>query len=118
MKIFKSRGTSPTPEWQLVVWLMAGEDFTNTSGTLKGGPVRWSQTPSVEKGYLPLEWETSVDDADYVVWSYGTPIAWHRPAKGPVKAYWVTPDVTYTPTTSAHQSRINAALRDVKVWTG
>lgn len=37
---------------------------------------------------------------DYVIFSYGTPIAWHL-----LNGDWVKPNVKYSPTTSKHQSR-------------
>lgn len=48
-------------------------------------------------GYLPRAYAVhgKLNDADYIVYSYATPIAWHL-ADG-----WVIPDVRYSSTTSS-----------------
>lgn len=53
---------------------------------------------------LPAEYRDSVRFADYVVWSYETPIAWHLTGLSAKVAggEWVVPVDTYTPTTSHH----------------
>jgi hypothetical protein len=76
------------------------ESFT-TSGALKGV----SQPYSVTLGKLPSMWHASALAADYVVYSYRTPIAWHVPNYG-----WVCPHERYSVTTSRHQSKINTAV--------
>lgn len=43
----------------------------------------------------------NVNDADYVVMSYSTPIGVHSPTKG-----WVIPETKYSSTTSKHQSQL------------
>lgn len=50
-----------------------------------------------ETGYLPQAYAEHgrLNDADYIVYSYSTPIAWHL-ADG-----WVIPDVSYSMTTSS-----------------
>ena len=58
-------------------------------------------------GYLPAdyrdelltEWDGGL--VDYVVYSYGTPIAWHNIREG-----WNIPPVKYSRTTSRHQSTV------------
>jgi hypothetical protein len=75
------------------------EDF-DTHGALKGR----AGTPYLGLGRLPREHEGDVREADYVVYSYATPIAWHS-ANG-----WTLPDVRYSVTTSAHQSKIGGAI--------
>lgn len=78
-----------------------------TSGALRGGP--WSGggygLSGWDAGRLPREWWEDVSRADYIVWSYDTPIAWRIPGEG-----WVVPDVSYSVTTSCHQGKIRAAL--------
>lgn len=97
--------------------LAAGEPFT-TSGALRGE--RHTPGVSVTRGYLPASYQGSLDASDYVVWSYGTPIAWHRPAHPRVKwtrGFWTVPAVHYSPTTSAHQSKILTAIESVtRTW--
>lgn len=82
---------------------MAREPF-KTSGALSGGSPTSGYTP--EMGRLPINYRDSFVQADYVVYSYGTPIAWHLPNMG----VWRIPDVSYSVTTSRHQSKIRAAL--------
>lgn len=57
-----------------------------------------------QTGQLPTKYHDELKGADYVVYSYATPIAWH--------AYgaWVVPATKYSMTTSHHQSRVNGAL--------
>jgi hypothetical protein len=58
-------------------------------------------------GRLPAEFRAAATDptVDYVVMSYGTPIAWHDSVKG-----WTMPDTRYSVTTSKSQGRIRTAL--------
>ena len=51
-------------------------------------------------GYLPSRYHESVIGAPYVVFSYGTPIAWFKSGE------WFIPPVTYSVTTSKHQSSL------------
>jgi hypothetical protein len=76
------------------------ESFT-TSGALRGV----SGTPMHRWGQLPYDYRASVLRADYVVYSYSTPIAWHVPNEG-----WVMPDTRYSVTTSKHQGKIATAI--------
>jgi hypothetical protein len=46
-----------------------------------------------------------IDDADYVVYSYQTPIAWHSASLG-----WIVPAYSFSATTSGHQSTVRNAL--------
>jgi hypothetical protein len=71
-----------------------------------------------ELGRLPAEYHASARRADYVVWSYATPIAWHVPASDHLMpegstAYaggWIMPDQSYSVTTGKQQGRIRTAL--------
>lgn len=70
-----------------------------------------------DTGRMPVEWadvfRTDVATAQgnlgseyvYVVWSYGTPIAWRLPMVG-----WTVPDVRYSATTSKHQRIVRDAI--------
>jgi hypothetical protein len=75
------------------------EEFKGSS--IQGGPTTPVHAAMIMTGRLPNEWRHRlIDDAPvYVVWSYGTPIAWVTSAGTPV-----VPDVKYSTTTSAHQS--------------
>ena len=57
-------------------------------------------------GYLP---STHIDlmikdNPSYIIWSYGTPIAWYG-THG-----WNVPAIKYSPTTSKHQSIVRRAI--------
>ena len=58
-------------------------------------------------GRLPREYHPSASSADYLIYSYATPIAWRE------EGQWVTPDVSYSPTTSRQQSKIFAAIKSL-----
>lgn len=60
------------------------------------------------RGHLPEKFVLpSLTEADYVVYSYDTPLAWHH------QDTWHYASVAYSPTTSAHQHVVRMALRDV-----
>jgi hypothetical protein len=79
-----------------------GKPFaTNAEFSGRPGPLGFMET-----GYLPAEWHaTAKGSADYVVFSYGTPIAWREPGIG-----WVRPLVKYSVSTGRHQDTIDAAI--------
>ena len=101
-----------------------------TSGALKGGPSPEAKYFSGwNLGHLNEKWYDSVRSADYIVWSYGTPIAWHVPCtcngmgfianrwvftgECGCKSGWVVPDDKYSVTTTKHQSKIVAAVSEL-----
>jgi hypothetical protein len=86
--------------WTQYVKPLRNREPFRTHGSLRGAPV----TCGAETGRLPRQYHDSVRAADYVVWSYATPIAWHGPDG------WVMPDETYSVTTSKQQGRIATAL--------
>ena len=59
-----------------------------------------------EYGMLPqyLHDQLKSDQPDYIVYSYGTPIAWHSD-KG-----WFIPNIKYSVTTSKHQNYVRRAV--------
>lgn len=78
-------------------------------------------------GMLPEHyWQQLVADSpqvDYIVWSYGTPVAWHvaDPEADMANGYggfWEVPDVRYSVTTSKHQDKIRAAIAYANPWGG
>lgn len=85
--------------WKFVPVLEAREAF-KTHGSLKG-----TDNPQWRFGEMPYEYRDSVKQADYVVYSYSTPIAWHVPNEG-----WVVPQVKYSTTTTRHQNMISVAV--------
>lgn len=83
--------------------LDAGEKFT-TSGSLSGGPITGGVS-GMSAGLLDAKWYPSVGRADYVVRSYGTPIAWRIPNEG-----WVIPEDGYSQSTTRQQNLIRTAV--------
>lgn len=82
-----------------------------TRGALRGVLRPEEDSP----GYLSVKfpaaaslWRADLPKIDYVVYSYRTPIAYH--VAGPNYNEWIYPDVSYSRTTSKHQSKIKAAL--------
>jgi hypothetical protein len=60
----------------------------------------------IQCGRLPEEFcdQLKLDQPDFVVYSYATPIAWHCD-KG-----WFIPDAKYSTTTSKHQNYVRRAV--------
>lgn len=80
------------------------EEFQSHTGNFHGR----EHTPGryVYSGHLDGRIEAStLSSADYVVFSYSTPIAWHLPSG------WVVPSVTYSISTSRHQAVARHAAR-------
>lgn len=83
--------------------IAAAVTFTTSTRSLRGGS-RFDVPGGFTYGYLPQSYWDSVDHADYVVMSYGTPIAWLLPVPDVLlTSKWVRPDVRYSVTTSKHQ---------------
>jgi hypothetical protein len=78
------------------------KQFRNQTGALRATPGGAS-----EYGYLPTGYHEQVRDAEYVVYSYRTPIAWVT-ADGDR----IIPDVGYSPTTGQHQYIVKGAWRE------
>lgn len=78
-----------------------GQEFSNSNRSWRGTQ---GNAPMWQTGQLPSEYELSAHAADYVVWSYNTPIAWR------VDGEWITPDCRYSVTTSYHQGRTFTAI--------
>lgn len=84
------------------------ETFRNSSASFSGDPVIPGGWPNPLRylGYLPKGFHESLSRADYVVYSYSTPIGWHVPGEG-----WHVPEVTYSTTTSSrHQPVLRSAV--------
>jgi hypothetical protein len=109
--------------WQFSQPLKDLEPFT-THGALYGRP---GNAYGIAVGRLDSKYHESVKHADYVVYSYATPIAWHLPAGSPTEAYpdgvwyamnphgeWITPEDKYSVTTSKHQGRIYTAISELR----
>lgn len=63
---------------------------------------------SYEVGQLPGSYLACLNRANYIIWSYETPIAWWVP--GSVDFGWVAPDRRYSVTTSRHQGKIKTCF--------
>lgn len=88
--------------------IMGGRDFD--SGNLSGRR-QVNGTAYYHPELLPKPWRERIneDQPDYVVWSYGTPIAWHcKDDEG--KDIWTIPDERYSATTTRHQGMVRTAL--------
>lgn len=59
-------------------------------------------TPAI--GLLPADYLDDLKGAEYVVYSYGTPIAWYKSSE------WVIPALRYSTTTSKHQNYVRRAV--------
>jgi hypothetical protein len=79
-----------------------------TYGHLKGVSITLGLAWQLDKGALGAEYHPSFLRADYAVYSYRTPIAWHDG----VADEWCIPNANYSPTTSRHQNKMRAALHD------
>ncbi len=90
--------------------IAARQPFT-TSGALRGGAPGNSTLSTWDCGRLPGDHVSQLmgglmtGHVDYIVYSYGTPIAWHRADAG-----WTVPDVRYSATTSRHQGVVRRAV--------
>lgn len=68
-------------------------------------PSLWATCePPTYLGHLPPQHSVGIESADYVVMSYGTPVAWVTEGEPTV------PDVGYSPTTGQHQYLAASAL--------
>lgn len=67
-------------------------------------------------GWMPEGFIPSMREADYIVYSFQTPIGWHIEGHG-----WVVPEVSYSQRTNRHQSILRSAVWDEIVlkpsWT-
>ena len=80
------------------------EEFQSHTGNFRGEahePGRYVYT-----GHLSgrLRTTDTVGQADYIVFSYSTPIGWHIPGEG-----WIIPPASYSVTTSNHQGIVRWA---------
>jgi hypothetical protein len=92
-----------TNDWRAMAKAMANGDDFATSGALRGEQITGALT-NWDMGRLPAEFYSRAMFAEYVVWSYSTPIACRQDGE------WIVPEVKYSPTTTRHQSRIRAAI--------
>ena len=62
-------------------------------------------------GNLPERFQVYLTGADYMIFSYATPVAWHVPAlyEGG-SAVWIMPAVTYSVSTGKHLGKIRPAI--------
>lgn len=94
-------------------FIAAREDFDCGNlygGHLKPGPYAVGLAP---KGYLPAAWKVrfAFDNPTYVVYSYGTPIAWVAD-----DGREVVPYVRYSNSTARHQTEARMGMDTVNWW--
>lgn len=89
--------------------------FSGGGGPCHGCP-KIPGVPMFTTGKLDEGWYESVAEADYVVYSYQTPIAWHIPGMHA----WMVPETRYqndegkpSKTTTRHQNMIRTAAQVV-----
>lgn len=78
------------------------QGFSNQGKSLRGEPGRITHS-----GWANRMWADSMREADYAIYSYQTPIAWHRPDMD----CWVMPNVGYSVTTTRHQGVVRRILQ-------
>lgn len=89
--------------------------FTAGSPSTFGFPLSGYATPngySGGLGQMSEEWSAMVGEADYVIFSYGTPVAWLS------AGVWSVPDVTYSQTTSRYVKKVRDAFDVARVKPG
>lgn len=85
--------------------------FTTSTNNLRGVRRPESRTSGYLESAAPHAagiWAADHDLIDYVVYSFGTPIAWHAAGRGWNE--WVFPLARYGRTTTQHQNKIYEAL--------
>jgi hypothetical protein len=85
------------------------QDF-ETHGSLSGHTA--DRQSYFSKGILPRDRHAGLDaqaeQIDFIVYSYGTPIAWHL-----IGGEWIVPAVNYSATSGRHQSQVRYALSNL-----
>ena len=85
------------------------KEFKNGTGSLRG--LRTGGLGARSYGHLPPEARRpSLDKAEYVVYSYWTPIAWCY------RGRWYYPNVSYSPTTTQHQGWVKMGMAGSPVY--
>jgi hypothetical protein len=109
------------------LWIQFVEPLRELAPFSTHGNLWGQEGPAATYGRLPAMMRESASQADYVVYSYATPIAWHLPTVQEVKVTgyakpisasdfpfatgtWVFPPLKYSVTTSKAQGRILTAL--------
>lgn len=92
--------------WWRLRDLIAARSPVVTSGAFSGGPV--IPGAGIDRGQLDRAYWPSLSHADYVLWSWQTPIAWHT-----TDDRWHLPHASYSFTTTRHQSQCIVAIDQV-----
>lgn len=92
--------------WWRLRDLIASRSQIVTGGAFSGGPV----TPgaSIDRGQLSDSYWPCLSHADYIIWSFETPIAWHT-----TDSVWHQPHERYSVTTLRHQSQCAVAIAEL-----
>ena len=95
--------TISSRDYQSIAKAISEDKSFKTYGSLRGiycpegSPWSW--------GRLDYDHRATVKDADYVIYSYQTPIAWRT------QGQWIQPAARYSVTTSKQQSTVRLALQ-------
>ena len=89
--------------------ILAGIPFRNSTASLIGERTSGNRLDILhswldDEARAAFYADADADSIDYVVWSYGTPIAWHH------EDGWTMPEKRYSVTTSKHQGQVRRAL--------
>ena len=96
----------------MIARAIKGDENFTTSGALKGiADPYWIETGRMSREDThALRTTQNEAGIDYIVFSYGTPIAYRAQDSGE----WVVPDAKYSVTTSKHQSVVRYAVSMVQ----
>jgi len=98
--------------WALRDILTANQDFSSPTGNLWGESTQYVTT---NYGRLPEPWLTWIrkdqerKTLQYIIYSYATPIAWRS------NGIWTMPDVSYSISTTRHQTKVRTAIAEMAV---
>lgn len=105
MEKMERNAPAGTVQWrELMNVIEAGQGGEH--GRVPRGGLAVGATPTKPLTQLPEEWDADAGHAMYIVYHYGTPVAWIDERNGG----WVVPEVTYSPQTSGVQNRIRKYL--------
>jgi hypothetical protein len=98
-----------TETWKLYMDVLRSAGAEGAGHRPRGAAAVGPYPVSGEVSQLPEVWKRDAEYASYVVYHYGTPVAWVDSRDGG----WVVPPESYSPTTTGVQNRISARLEGV-----
>lgn len=112
MNTYRAYGRNVTTWFTVERWLIKGEAFSNSTKTFYGMPLKLDTAQFQVQGRLDGAMLRRLRDmaprVDYMVYSYGTPIAWHTAEDG-----WTVHGDVYSQTTTQHSRVIELAVHDM-----